>query len=126
MPRKIVIYKKFIQGSTLMESLVALAITTLMIWFVFQSIPLTFTSVNPERRLEAFFVADSLLNSRLSTVMEESMIDTVRLKGFTIKTSLNTYDTLNSLKLLSIKVLSNKHILAERNLLVAYDIEKEN
>lgn len=107
-----------------MESLVALAITTLMIGFVFRAIPYTFTPVNPERRLEAFFVADSLLYSKLLAISND-VIDTIQLKGFTVETSLNSYDTLNSVRLLSVKVKVNKHMLAERNLLVAYD-EKEN
>jgi hypothetical protein len=108
-----------------MESLVALAIATLMIWFVFKSIPLTFTSINPERKLEAFFIADSLLNSKLLAMDEETTADTIQLKGYTVETMLNAYDTLSSVRLLSIKVTINKHILAERNLLVLYD-EKEN
>ncbi|MDR0659284.1 MAG: hypothetical protein LBG19_00445 [Prevotellaceae bacterium] len=125
MPYKLVKNTKFIHASTLMESLVALAIATLMIWFVFKSIPLTFTSINPERKLEAFFIADSLLNSKLLAMDEETTADTIQLKGYTVETMLNAYDTLSSVRLLSIKVTINKHILAERNLLVLYD-EKEN
>lgn len=117
-------HTKLIQASTLTESLVALAITTLMIGFVFRAIPYTFTPVNPERRLEAFFVADSLLNRKLLIISDE-VIGTIQLKGFTVETSFNPYDTLGSVRLLSVKVKVNKHILAERNLLVAHD-EKEN
>lgn len=122
---KIANLSKRLPASTLMESLVALAITTLMIGLVFLAIPRTISPISPERELEATVIADSILAGYAhSSAFPEN--DTFNLKGFSITRQLIPYDTISMLNIFSIKVSVGKHVLAERQRIVAVEDETKN